>query len=657
MLHWKKNFNIDNNARQKGVLKVKNKMMVMLITIALLALTGCSTSPEPALETARLTFEVALRGEMDDGKIVARLGVRNAGNVEFPGDEAFGGVMELRDGSQALRSCGETMMMGRLAAGEATFPIEWKGELSPGAYTLTWGAPGYGATVVDFEVQESSGMLVIGEEVTRVLSTYEPQGCPGGADETGKSKSQALADRARSKLAEQLGVGVGEIAVQSVEATEFSDTSLGVPQPGQAYAQVITPGYTIKLVVNGVTYEYHGSNDRVVLVPRERERTGGSITIERVQTASDQQIIFAGRSTLPEGTCLQTQLFADGEPEAWWPSKACVPVQDGSAWQIVVPLAKGEAPEALDPGVQYMLRVWQEDLLIEAVFWFDLAGPPTPPTALHETLTPKEVTQGFYNWYLEYSRNQGNPLVSRAYRSSEYLTDQFAQKVDGLLDSFAGGGYDPFLCAQDFPEKVSIGSVVVSGQNAWVVVQTHWTGGATVRETTVGLKDTGGEWKVVDILCPMAADFGMAAWQLYRDESYGFQVKYPQDWTLKEAKINDPQGDLPIKRVLSFSPQEWRGMVTPASIEVGVGSLEKMQSMWPLPTEGQSSATTINGYVVFIGEGMYGEMFYILKHPTDSELWVAVRYNADGTSKESALQAGELRDVVNDMLSSFRFAE
>jgi len=55
-----------------------------------------------------------------------------------------------------------------------------------------------------------------------------------------------------------------------------------------------------------------------------------------------------------------------------------VPIQDG-AWRIAVPLSEEGAPDELDPAVQYMLRAWaQDDPSIEAVFWFDLTGPPTP---------------------------------------------------------------------------------------------------------------------------------------------------------------------------------------------------------------------------------------------------------------------------------------
>lgn len=41
----------------------------------------------------------------------------------------------------------------------------------------------------------------------------------------------------------------------------FSDASLGCPQEGQMYAQVVTPGYIFLFTYQGVTYEYHTSQD------------------------------------------------------------------------------------------------------------------------------------------------------------------------------------------------------------------------------------------------------------------------------------------------------------------------------------------------------------------------------------------------------------
>jgi hypothetical protein len=84
-----------------------------------------------------------------------------------------------------------------------------------------------------------------------------PPAVPAGAE--------TLVDLARADLAGQLGEKAGEVALLSVERTEFRDASLGVPEPGRMYAQVITPGYVIRLGVGDTVYTYHGSGDRVVL--------------------------------------------------------------------------------------------------------------------------------------------------------------------------------------------------------------------------------------------------------------------------------------------------------------------------------------------------------------------------------------------------------
>jgi hypothetical protein len=77
--------------------------------------------------------------------------------------------------------------------------------------------------------------------------------------------AESLLGLARADLAQRLGVAAADISVVSVTARDFSDTSLGVPQPGQVYAQVITPGYVLVLAVHGQEYTYHGSGARIVL--------------------------------------------------------------------------------------------------------------------------------------------------------------------------------------------------------------------------------------------------------------------------------------------------------------------------------------------------------------------------------------------------------
>lgn len=82
------------------------------------------------------------------------------------------------------------------------------------------------------------------------------------------AEAQPLVDLAKADLAQRLNVRVDDIQVQSVEEVQFPDSSLGVPEPGKMYLTVITPGYIIRLVVGGQTYEYHGSGNYIVLATK-----------------------------------------------------------------------------------------------------------------------------------------------------------------------------------------------------------------------------------------------------------------------------------------------------------------------------------------------------------------------------------------------------
>ncbi len=76
---------------------------------------------------------------------------------------------------------------------------------------------------------------------------------------------QALA-AATTDLAERTGLSPNQIRLVSMEARDWNDTSLGCPQEGFMYAQVITPGYLIILEAQGQQYEYHtNQTDNVVL--------------------------------------------------------------------------------------------------------------------------------------------------------------------------------------------------------------------------------------------------------------------------------------------------------------------------------------------------------------------------------------------------------
>ncbi len=77
--------------------------------------------------------------------------------------------------------------------------------------------------------------------------------------------SEVALERALADLAARLNVDKSAIQVAGVEKRMWSDASLGCPQPGMMYAQVITPGFLIRLIAEGKTYTYHTSLTHAVL--------------------------------------------------------------------------------------------------------------------------------------------------------------------------------------------------------------------------------------------------------------------------------------------------------------------------------------------------------------------------------------------------------
>ncbi len=68
---------------------------------------------------------------------------------------------------------------------------------------------------------------------------------------------QGVIQKAVALVAREVGVAEEAVQVRTVEEVQWSDTSLGCPEPGMMYAQVITPGYRIQLEAAGKTFQVH----------------------------------------------------------------------------------------------------------------------------------------------------------------------------------------------------------------------------------------------------------------------------------------------------------------------------------------------------------------------------------------------------------------
>ena len=88
-------------------------------------------------------------------------------------------------------------------------------------------------------------------EMPQMPSTALPQ--PAGLEN--------LIKMAKDDLAQRLSVEISQIRVLDARDVVWPNSSLGCPQPGMLYAEVLTPGYLILLNVNGQEYEYHAGKN------------------------------------------------------------------------------------------------------------------------------------------------------------------------------------------------------------------------------------------------------------------------------------------------------------------------------------------------------------------------------------------------------------
>jgi hypothetical protein len=115
---------------------------------------------------------------------------------------------------------------------------------------------------------------------------------------------------------------------------------------------------------------------------------------------------------------------------------------------------------------------------------------PADPLAM----TPEEVVEGFYNWYLEYP---GNPMSDGAFKLSPFLDEALIAAKEEELSLFNMGGADVFLCAQDIPEKIYVQPAQIDGSRASVKVNSSFEGHSI--EVELELRE--GEWKITRVHC------------------------------------------------------------------------------------------------------------------------------------------------------------
>jgi hypothetical protein len=116
------------------------------------------------------------------------------------------------------------------------------------------------ASTPTIEVQATVSPAPTGPE-TVAPTQGDPTLMPATSQTPGTSGLEGLIEQARNDLSQRLSISAGQIKLIEATEVEWADSSLGCPQPGMSYLQVITPGYRIVLEASRTQYEYHSNRD------------------------------------------------------------------------------------------------------------------------------------------------------------------------------------------------------------------------------------------------------------------------------------------------------------------------------------------------------------------------------------------------------------
>ncbi|MBL8200194.1 MAG: hypothetical protein JNK40_04405 [Chromatiales bacterium] len=153
---------------------------------------------------------------------------------------------------------------------------------------------------------------------------------------------EAIALRA---VAEALGIAPAGSRVISSEARDFPDASLGCPQPGMAYAQVITPGHRVLVEANGRRFDVRvaGNLGRICHLRKPTRDSGSSVPVLPRESGEAARQDLALRLGLPPEAVAVTGLrrLKPGESLAGC-GEVCAPDAGDGACGVGIRLHSGE---------------------------------------------------------------------------------------------------------------------------------------------------------------------------------------------------------------------------------------------------------------------------------------------------------------------------
>jgi hypothetical protein len=163
-----------------------------------------------------------------------------------------------------------------------------------------------------------------------------------------------------------------------------------------------------------------------------------------------------------------------------------------------------------------------------------------------------------------------------------------------------------------------------------------------------------------------------AGWQVFRDETYGFQIRYPQDWTFSEIALTNPELDRPLVRVVHFLPQAWAeqmdqsggppdpsapAIIAPLAMEVSAGTMEDYRRIYIEPTHSQVVQLGPNQALLEeYASGGVREIRYMFQGFEDDAVRLTLRDQVSGFP-DRAQGNQEIIDTVNLILTTVSYTK
>jgi hypothetical protein len=123
--------------------------------------------------------------------------------------------------------------------------------------------------------------------------TLPPQ---SGADD---AREAAIA-LARHAVEVPSGIAAADMGVEDATAVDWPNAGLGCPQKGMMYAQMITPGYRVRVRAGDATYDVHVGNGHAVICPATPLAEGDSYIGAVARLSADARRDLAQRLSVSE---------------------------------------------------------------------------------------------------------------------------------------------------------------------------------------------------------------------------------------------------------------------------------------------------------------------------------------------------------------------